>query len=247
MNSEIGVKSQPGAGSLFYFSIECDPAEAPAQSAIKAGQGKLKQPYTILVTDDDPNSCNLLSLLLSDFGFNVITARSGNAARKYLGDQIDIVITDQFMPNGDGWSVLQDWDALRIPVMLLSSAPPNPPQEFPESLRFACSSLKPFNTDSLLRAISEVLSIEWISTESESLVPSSKPKRPPIELLVPLKVMIEEGAVTDIMEWLKAITEQHPEYKDYCEIIAASNLELDFESLRNLTGYKSDSSEGEVT
>jgi signal transduction histidine kinase len=234
MDGTIGVENQPSGGSRFYFSIECELAEIHSQPVVKPGYGKLSQPYTVLVVDDDPNSCNLLSMLLSDCGFSVITAGTGNAARPFLNRKVDLVITDQLMPDGDGWSVLQDWDAIHVPVILLSSAPPHLPQDFPESVRFSHVKLKPFNVDSLLVSISEVLQIEWGAVKKDVPVPSGEVARPPMELLAPLKVMIEEGAVTDISEWLELFVKQFPEYEAYCAKIVASNLALDFDKLRNL-------------
>lgn len=234
MDGKIGVKSQPGAGSRFYFSIECELAEVQPQQMVKAGLGKLRQPYTVLVIDDDPNSCNLLAMLLSDFGFIVIKAETGNAARQFLGNKVDLVITDQFMPDGDGWSVLQGWEARDVPVILLSAAPPQRPKNFPSALNFARIQLKPFNTDALLAAISEIFLLEWQATEEEP--PQLDAIRPPMELLAPLLGMIEDGAVTDIAEWLESFAHQHPEYSAYGAKIAMCNLALDFVNLKKLIG-----------
>ena len=232
MGGEIGVESQLGKGSRFHFSFECELAEAEAQTEPGRSRGKLRQPRTVLVVDDDSDNCKLLTILLADCGFNVVTAKSGNAARQFLGHKIDLVITDQFMPDGDGWSVLRDWTARPVPVLLLSAAPPQQPHDFPSALDFVSIQLKPVNADALLDAISEALALDWEAAEAES--PSDEIKRPPPELLTPLLAMIEAGAVTDIEEWTETFCAQHPEYRAYGAKIAASNLALDFDALRKL-------------
>lgn len=237
MGGEIGVESQLGKGSRFFFSIECELGEAQPQAAAIQKYSKLRQTCTVLVADDDPDNCQLLTLLLADCGFNVITAATGNAAQQFLGHQVDLVITDQFMPDGDGWSVLRDWAVRHVPAILLSAAPPQRPRDFPPTLNFVAIQLKPFSADALLGEISKVLALEWEA--AKPLAAPDESKRPPLELLAPLRLMIEDGAVTDIAEWLEIFVGRHPEYHAYCAKIAACNLALDFDALRNLTGTSS--------
>jgi len=237
MGGEIRVDSKPGKGSRFFFSIVCELAQAASQLANVPEHTAALEAHKILVVEDDENSRNLLAMLLADYGFSVVTAKSGNDARQYLnGHDIELVVTDQFMADGDGWSVLKDWSARNIPLILLSAEPPDRPQGLPETLRFASVQLKPFDANTLLNAIGEILAVAWatpkagIHYEEVGII-----QRPPIELLEPLKAMIEQGAVTDITEWLEIFSAQHPEYRPYAARIATANLTLDFNELRRLT------------
>lgn len=153
-----------------------------------------------------------------------------------LNAAINLVITDQYMPDGDGWSVLKDWSARKIPLILLSAAPPDRPEDLPESLRFASVQLKPFDANTLLNAIGEILAVEWATTKAQIHdIRKDIIQRPPMELLKPLKAMIEQGAVTDITEWLEIFSAQHPQYAPYAARIATANLTLDFKELQKLT------------
>ena len=232
MNGKISVESELGKGSQFSFSIECKLAESVVESVLMPRQGKLSQQCTVLVVEDEAEICMLLATLLSDCGFSVTTAKSANEARQFLGSSIDIVITDQFMRDGDGWQVLQDWESCQIPVFLLSAAPPQRPYNFPSGLNFSCIILKPFIASELLAAISEILVLKWEAAEDAP--PQIDAIKPPMELLAPLMVMIEEGAVTDIAVWLKSFIQQYPEYSAYAAKISACSLELDFDGLRKL-------------
>lgn len=236
MGGEIRVDSKPGRGSRFSFSIVCELAGAmPQPSSIPEHAVALKA-HKILVVEDDENSRNLLSTLFADYGFSVVTAKSGNDARQFLNGEIDLVITDQFMTDGDGWSVLKDWSARNIPLILLSAASPDRPEGLPETLRFASAQLKPFDANTLLSTIGEILAVEWVTTKDEVHDEQADIiQRPPMELLAPLKLMIEQGAVTDITEWLENFSLQHQEYSSYAARIATANLTLDFKELRRLT------------
>lgn len=237
MGGEIRVDSKPGRGSRFFFSIVCELAEALPQLATVPEHGAALEVHKILVVEDDENSRNLLALLLADYGFNVVTAKSGNAARQFLdGHDIELVVTDQWMPDGDGWSVLKDWAARNIPLILLSAEPPDRPEGLPETLRFASIQLKPFDANTLLNTIGEILSVEWATAKAEIHDEQAELiQRPPPALLEPLKAMIEQGAVTDITEWLEIFGAQHPQYRPYAAKIATASLRLDFDELRRLT------------
>src|SRR5210317_889113 len=63
---------------------------------------------TILVVDDEPNYLIVLSELLKEEGFEVLTAQSGEEGLKIVEDvDLDIVLTDMRMPGMDGWELLK--------------------------------------------------------------------------------------------------------------------------------------------
>jgi DNA-binding NtrC family response regulator len=65
---------------------------------------------TILVVDDDPVQRRLLEAMLRRFGYEALTAESGDAALKVLsgpdGDAVNLMILDLVMPELDGHGVL---------------------------------------------------------------------------------------------------------------------------------------------
>jgi signal transduction histidine kinase len=122
MGGELRVVSKLGHGSRFYFSIVCKIIQSTPTVTSVPQYAPVLTTHTILLVEDDENSRNLLAMLLADAGFNVVTANSGNDARQFIGGHaVNLVITDQFMPDGDGWSVLKDWAAQNVPVILLSA------------------------------------------------------------------------------------------------------------------------------
>jgi CheY-like chemotaxis protein len=79
----------------------------------------------VLVIDDDPTVRDLMRRYLSREGFDVVTAAGGREGLEIARELHPSVITlDVFMPDLDGWSVLQalkqDGDLRRIPVILMT-------------------------------------------------------------------------------------------------------------------------------
>ena len=78
---------------------------------------------TILVVDDEPNSLFVTSQLLKDQSYQVVTAENGRSAlEKLKALKIDLVVTDERMPDIRGMEVLREtkrYDA-RIPVIILT-------------------------------------------------------------------------------------------------------------------------------
>lgn len=82
-----------------------------------------QQTHTILVVDDEPGIRRTLEKRLVKWNFRVITAENGRRAITLIqSDNPDVVITDLFMPDGDGFELLhhiQD-TAPELPVIVIS-------------------------------------------------------------------------------------------------------------------------------
>jgi DNA-binding NtrC family response regulator len=79
---------------------------------------------TILIVDDDPVQCRLIEGMLQKFGYEAVTADSGDAALSLLagadGGRFDCMILDLVMPNLDGLGVLARLRqaAITVPVIV---------------------------------------------------------------------------------------------------------------------------------
>ncbi len=103
----INIYTQLGEGSQFslYFprynetqktNVSFDNHSAP----------QLTGDDRILVVDDEPALRELAKQILTHFGYQVITACSGEAALKILASQnIDLMLSDIIMPNMDGYQL----------------------------------------------------------------------------------------------------------------------------------------------
>ncbi len=78
---------------------------------------------TILIVDDEESICQSLSGILSDEGYRVLTAGSGEHAIKIIEDELpDLVLLDIWLPGMDGIEALKTIKAEnpQIPVIMMS-------------------------------------------------------------------------------------------------------------------------------
>ena len=83
---------------------------------------------TILVVDDDPSTIEVVSQLLEDQGYTVLTATNGTEAAAMIQKQhsdIDILLTDAVLPGRSGLELIADMRATspQVPVLLMSGYP----------------------------------------------------------------------------------------------------------------------------
>ncbi|SMP76522.1 PAS domain S-box-containing protein [Desulfonatronum zhilinae] len=105
MGGEIGVRSQEGQGSEFWFTVRLAPAEARVRTIEPPRQ---LDPVTTLVVDDNVTNREILSRMLAKWGLPVLSAPSGSQALKILnsahaqGALPGRIVMDMQMPGMDG-------------------------------------------------------------------------------------------------------------------------------------------------
>ena len=78
----------------------------------------------VLVVDDELGIRNLLSEILEDDGYDVVTAEDAAQARKLVQQKrFDLILLDIWMPDTDGVTLLKEWGAahaITCPVIMMS-------------------------------------------------------------------------------------------------------------------------------
>lgn len=108
----------------------------------------------VLVVDDSPEMRDLIGDVLTDDGFDVVTASSGGRALSLMAERPpDLVITDLMMPGMSGFALrgemLRRADLAHVPVVVLSAFWQRPS----ETLDVADVIAKPLDVDRLLAVV----------------------------------------------------------------------------------------------
>jgi CheY-like chemotaxis protein len=154
------VRSAIDVGSTFTFSVPLRFEETPAAAAIirAAESPALSGQVVVLAIDDDPNDLEILRENLSEAGFHVMGAASGDEGiAKARGFRPHVITLDVMMPQKDGWQVLYDLKAdpatRDIPVIMLTIVDRKP---LGYQLGATDYLLKPFDTEAVLAALHRV-------------------------------------------------------------------------------------------
>jgi len=116
----------------------------------------------ILLVDDDEDIIKMNKLMLSELGFEVISASSGEEAIEKAGSESpDLILLDVMMPEIDGLQTLamlkNKPETSSIPVLMLSGAGEKIAQNNAMLAGAADYIMKPFNSEMLLEAIKKHL------------------------------------------------------------------------------------------
>jgi two-component system sensor histidine kinase/response regulator len=164
MGGEIGVASEVGIGSRFFFTLPLNPAEAIAtERRTRSNTGG-----RILIVDDNVTNQRVLSSQLVHAGYAVTTVGSGSAALDELRNgtasdhPFDMVITDFQMPDMDGAMlgerIINMPDLANTRLVMLTSLDRHGDTPRLAALGFAAYLTKPVRVRELIDAVARVMS-----------------------------------------------------------------------------------------
>jgi signal transduction histidine kinase/ActR/RegA family two-component response regulator len=130
MGGEIVVRSAPGEGSEFAFTLTLSPFALPEESAapVAAPERNPVRPPRILVVDDMETNRFLLEVFLRRHGFDPQLASGGEeAVRLALDENFDAILMDLQMPDIDGYTATRRIRAAEIknrrtPIIALTAS-----------------------------------------------------------------------------------------------------------------------------
>jgi len=119
----------------------------------------------ILAVDDSPSMREMLAAVLRDSGYQVVEAEDGvKALEAAKTHAIDVVLTDQNMPNMDGLSLVKNLRSLPAykdtPIMMLTT---ESSAEMKQKGRDAGATgwmVKPFDPDKLVRMLKSLIGMK---------------------------------------------------------------------------------------
>jgi CheY-like chemotaxis protein len=163
MGGEIAVKSSPGAGSMFWFSV---PFEITSEIVSAPAAIESLRDRRVLGVDDNGTNRNILKQQLGNIGMNVACVASGVEAIQELtlaarhGRPYDLAILDLHMPVMNGLMLAREIrgtpEICPVPLMMLTSDRDREEAAAARELDVKIFLVKPVKQASLIRAVGEM-------------------------------------------------------------------------------------------
>jgi PAS domain S-box-containing protein len=156
-SGRIGVDSEPGKGSAFWFELPLVVARVPTPTAAAIAQPSGATKATILVVEDETAAARVLEIMLQRAGYAVATVSSLAEARRALQSlRFAAVLLDVQLPDGSGLELAEEIAARPTPIPVVVLSGRGPAEDFVGS-PVAVWLMKPFAKEQLLRAVKRVV------------------------------------------------------------------------------------------
>jgi CheY-like chemotaxis protein len=155
-NGRLLIRSKLGAGTTIemWLPVAGESLVGDQPAPIEEPVTVSAKPLVVLAVDDDPLVLLNTKMMLEDLGHTAVDAKSGAEALEILTRiaQVDLVITDQAMPNMTGVQlaslIKETWPDMPIIIATGYAEMPNGGTDLPKIL-------KPYFEPDLARAIRE--------------------------------------------------------------------------------------------
>ena len=196
MDGQIEVESALGQGSCFRVRLPLAPGKCPTGRE-NVAPNRVLPPLRILVADDVAQNVELLSLILTEGGHTLETARDGaEAVARFHASRFDVVLMDVHMPGTDGLEATRlirqherTTGAPQTPIIALTASVLVEDRRAARQAGMSGFAVKPLELANLLDEIARVLAI---------------PVQAPDALLTPA-TRSAVGGHTSLIDWTSGV------------------------------------------
>jgi signal transduction histidine kinase len=201
MGGTIWAESQPNQGTTFHFTIRVRPAPGTpgGSGAAAAASGPNLGGRRVLVVEDNASVRQIIARLAQSWGLDPVPVGSGSEAlaRLIQGEEFDLAIVDQEMPNFPGRKLVESFRRLPkggvLPAVLLScsrSGGAGTVEPADAALGIASVVHKPVRRRPLLDGVCRAFGI----TPPERPAPASAEINRSAAALVPLRLLVADDS-----------------------------------------------------
>jgi signal transduction histidine kinase/CheY-like chemotaxis protein/HPt (histidine-containing phosphotransfer) domain-containing protein len=157
MGGTVGLESEPGQGSTFWFTARMDYSDAPEHSDSSLLQMTTLEGCLAVVVDDMPVNIQILEKQLKRWKMNTVAFNNAPDALKWLATrEADVVLTDMHMPEMDGIMFARELHKIKPHAKLVLLTSGTMPAE-QDMAQFSARLLKPYRQSQLFGALARIL------------------------------------------------------------------------------------------
>jgi signal transduction histidine kinase/CheY-like chemotaxis protein len=157
MGGAVGLESEAGQGSTFWFTARMQYSDAPNPSETSILELASLEGKLAVIVDDMPVNIQILDKQLKRWKMNTVAFNNAPEALQWLSTrEADVVVTDMHMPQMDGLMFAQALHKIKpeVKFVLLTSGTLPADQDAPQ---FAGRLLKPYRQTQLFNILARIL------------------------------------------------------------------------------------------
>jgi len=160
-NGKIWIESEENKGTTSFVTLPYKPAAKENTESVKHSNINLKD-KKILIVEDDPNSYELLRVILKKHKVNLLFAEDGEIAAEKCkkNKDIDLVLMDIKLPKKDGYEATREIKSTSPEVPVIAQTAYAMPEEKEKSKKYGFDGYitKPIEEKKLMAILQQVFS-----------------------------------------------------------------------------------------